>query len=130
MLSGDFERRLRKLNRRLHIFCGNSNTTPAGIFLENPAEEDGYEDICGIDKNYVPEHSEFNENGSLRKGGWRRVLRLLIQRRLIDRHYAEKLFNTHLEYAPRIPRAKRLNLSEQTQKFNNKYGAFQAPWGA
>lgn len=121
MLSGEFQRKLRSLNRKLRVFCGDSSTTPAGIFLLTP---DGYEDIMGVDKNYVPEHSEFNENGSIRKGGWRRVLRLLIQRRLIDRWHAERVFNTHLEYAPRIPRVKRIDPAKKEQEFLDKYGAF------
>jgi hypothetical protein len=122
MLSGTFERKLRKLNRKLRIFCRDNSGTPAGIFLLTP---DGYEDICGIDKNYVPEHSEFNENGTLRKGGWRRVLRLLINRRLVDRFYAEKIFNTHLEYMPLIPRARRINPEEKKREFLGKYGALE-----
>lgn len=130
MLSGEFERKLRRLNRRLHIFCGDSSRTPAGVFHEASWEEDGYEDICGIDKSFVPEHSEFNENGTMRKGGWRRVLKLLINRRLIERRTAERVFNTHLEYMPLIPRAKRKNLTDEWRKFQSKYGAFQAPWGA
>lgn len=128
MLSGEFARKLRKLNHNLRVFCGDNPWTPAGIFLLNAnsamGQEQGYEDICGIDKNYVPEHSEWNANGTLRKGGWRRALKLLIQRRLIDRRYAEKLFSTHLGYAPLVPRAKRINAAEQLAAFKSKYGGF------
>lgn len=130
MLSGDFERRLRKLNRKLHIFCGNNPRTPAGIFIEAPWDPEGYEEICGIDKNYVPEHTEWNEDGSIRKGGWRRVLRHLIWRRFIDRKYAEKLFSTHLEYSPRVPRARRIDLQAQQKRLEEKYGAIWSPMGA
>jgi hypothetical protein len=130
MEPGVFERKLHRLNRRLHVFCGDSATTAAGIWLENPAEPDGYEHLCGIDKNEVPEHSYFNENGSLRKGGWRRVLRYLIQRRLVDRRFAEKLFSTHLEYAPRVPRASRIDLRAQQRRLEDKYGAYWSPMEA
>lgn len=130
MLAGEFERRLRRLNRKLHIFCGNNPRTPAGIWLENPAEPDGYEQICGIDKQWVPEHSMWNEDGSLFKGGWRRVLRYLIQRRIIDRKYAEKVFSTHLEYSPRMPRASRIDLQAQQKRLEEKYGARWLPMEA
>lgn len=130
MLSGEFERKLRRLNRRLNIFCGDNPRMPAGIWMENSAEPDGYEQLCGIDKNYVPEHSEFIEDGSLEKGGWRRVLRYLINRRIVERRYAEKLFSTHLEYMPRIPRAGRIDLQAQQRRLEDKYGAYWSPMEA
>lgn len=98
--------------------------------MENPAEEDGYEHLCGIDKGYVPEHSEWNEDGTLRKGGWRRVLRHLVQRRIVERKYAEKLFSTHLEYSPRMPRARRIDLQAQQKRLEDKYGAYWSPMEA
>jgi len=123
MLSGEFERGLRKLNRNLRVFCRDNPRTPAGIFLL--LSNGTYEDICGVDKNYVPEHSEFNTDGTHRKGGWRRVLRLLINRRIVDRWKAQRVFKTHLEYAPRILRAKRTNAESQLRAFEDKYGAWR-----
>lgn len=123
MLAGEFERKLYKLNRSLKVFCRDNPRTPAGVFLLLSNGE--YEDICGVDKNYVPEHSEFYADGQHKKGGWRRVLRLLINRRLIDRWQAQKVFNTHLEYAPKIPRAKRINVEHQLKAFEDKYGAWR-----
>lgn len=124
MLSGEFERKIRKLNRNLRVYCRDNPRTPAGIFL---LQADGtVEDVCGIDKNYVPEHSEFHPDGQHKKGGWRRALRLLINRRLIERRQAERVFSTHLEYAPRIPRAKRINVEDKLKAFESKYGAWRA----
>ena len=123
MLSGEFERKLYKLNPKLRVFCSDNIYTPAGIFLLTSNGE--YEDICGIDKNYVPEHSEFNPNGTHRKGGWRRALRLLINRRLIDRWQAQRVFNTHLEYMPLVPRAKRINAREKLRQFAERHGGFE-----
>lgn len=96
MNPGQVARNLRKLNPRIRVWCGNDDSRPAGVFYLTPSGE--YEELCGIDKNDVPEHVEFNPDQSIRKGGWRRVLRVLIQRGLIDRFRAQKLFGTHLAY--------------------------------
>lgn len=121
VLSGDFERKLRRLNKKLHIFCGENENRPAGVWLYKSNGE--YEEICGVDKNYVPEHVEYNENGTIRKGGWRRVLRLLVQRRVIDRKHAERVFGAHLPYGPAKRKPPTVNAAEQWNKFSNKYGA-------
>lgn len=104
MLAGDFERKLRKLNKKLRIFCGDNDARPAGIFQVIRGE---YTEICGIDKNYVPEHSIRAPHGAHIKGGWRRALKILIKQGLIDRSKAEKVFRTTLGYRSRKPRYKR-----------------------
>ncbi len=71
---------------------------PASVFIVKNSE---FEQLCGCDKNYVPEHTEFDANGFIKKGGWRRTLRILIQQKLIDRRHAERVFHAHLPYAPR-----------------------------
>jgi hypothetical protein len=101
MLSGDFARKLRILNRKLRIFCKNDDSKPAGIFQVIRGE---YTEICGIDKQYIPERSVLAENQTHIKGGWRRALRILIKKGLIDRPAAEKLFRTRLHY--KTPRKK------------------------
>jgi hypothetical protein len=95
MMAGDFQQKLRKLNSKLHIFCGDDPSKPAGIYFVENGE---YMDVCGIDKNWVPEHQERYADGRIKKGGWRRALRIMIQRRLIDRFKAERVFGTHLKY--------------------------------
>lgn len=95
MLAGDFQRKLRKLNSNLRIYCGDWDTRPAGIFHVVLGE---YTEICGIDKHVVPEHSVMAPHGAHIKGGWRRALKILINKGLIDRKKAEKVFRTRLHY--------------------------------
>jgi hypothetical protein len=103
MLAGEFQRKLRALNKDLRIWCGDDSSRPAGLFIvqRGQGEHDNadYVEICGVDKNWVPEHVEYNANGTYHKGGWRRVLRILIQKGLVDRRHAERVFNTSLSYA-------------------------------
>jgi hypothetical protein len=100
MLSGEFERKLRSLNKNLRIFCGDDNSKPAGIFTIEKGE---YKSICGIDKNYVPEYPEYAENGAIVRSGFRRVVKLLIKQGYIDRKDAESKFRLHFEYpSPRF----------------------------
>lgn len=121
MLSGEFERKLRRLNRDLKIYCGDDKTKPAGIYRFKHSQYDdltrGYDLVCGVDKNWVGEHAEWRSDGRLARSGWRRVLRILIQQRLIDRRDAEHVFNTHLPYAARklTPPTRKLSsaISEQ-----------------
>ncbi len=98
MLAGEFQRKLRQLNRELRVFCGDNDRLPASVFVIKNSE---FEQICSCDKHYVPEHTEFDDQGFIKKAGWRRVLRILIQHRFIDRRRAERVFLTHLPYAPR-----------------------------
>lgn len=98
MLSGEFERKLRRLNPRLHIWCGDNNHLPAGLWIMRNGE---WETVCGVDKQWVGEHTQFSPEGFIIRSGWRRVLRILIQQKLIDRRHAERVFNTHLPYNPR-----------------------------
>ena len=95
MLAGDFERKLRKLNRNLRIFCGDDDSRAAGIYQVIRGE---YTEICGVDKNELPEHSIREPNGAFIKAGWRRTLKILIKKGLIDRNKAEKLFRARLHY--------------------------------
>ncbi len=60
---------------------------------------DDYTELCGVDKNQVPERTQRWADGRIRKGGWRRVLKILVQRKLIDKRYAQKVFNTYLNYS-------------------------------
>ncbi len=96
MLSGEFERKLRKLNNKLRIFCGDDDRRPAGLFTVVRGE---YEQICSVDKNWVGEHTQFDAVGHILRAGWRRVLKTLIRQGYVDRFYAERVFNTHLPFA-------------------------------
>ena len=98
MLSGEFQRKIRQLNKDLRIWCGDKDHLPAGLFRMVRGE---WETICGVDKNWVPEHTEFHPDGKIKKSGWRRVLRILIRQGLVERYRAEKVFQTHLPYGLR-----------------------------
>jgi hypothetical protein len=109
MLSGDFERKLHKLNRNLHIFCGDNDARAAGIFVVSPRGE--YTEICGIDKSFIPQYVIYSEDGRIFKTGWRRALKILIGKGLINRKTAEKEFCTHLTgRAPTRPQIKQDSL--------------------
>jgi len=67
MLSGEFERKLKKLNKNLRIYCGNDDSRAAGIFIVSPSGE--YTEICGADKNYVPQYVHYDDTGRIKKSG-------------------------------------------------------------
>jgi len=93
MLAGDFQRRLRRMNKELRVFCGDSNRA-AGLYHVVNGE---YEELCGIDKNYVPEFPTCEPNGRIIRRGWRSVVQLLIGRKLVSRDWAQKVFSTHFD---------------------------------
>lgn len=116
MLSGDVQRNLRKLNKNIRIFCGNDDSHPAGIFIVSPSGE--YTEICGIDKQYVPEHTTWNDQGFIVKSGYRRVLKILVAKGLVHRKEAEKVFRTHL-YGTRAPKAPEIRKDSSLQKLKS-----------
>lgn len=83
MMSGDFYQKLRKLNSKLRVFCGDRVDTAAGLYIINKQGE--YEELCGVDKNFINEWPTYDRLGKMKKGGWNRVLKLLVSKRLIDR---------------------------------------------
>ena len=97
MFAGDFYQKLRKLNRKLRIFCGEDDSKPAGLYyIANNTE---YVQVCGVDRNWLPEHTESHWSGRILKSGWRRPLRILIRLGLVERRKAESLFHTRFPYA-------------------------------
>lgn len=76
--TGTFYRNLKKLNPRLQICSFDENGKLAGLFIRNHDGED-YFDICGVDKEFVPEYTQWDEQGHIIKSGWRRVYLMLIQ---------------------------------------------------
>lgn len=88
MLLGDFGRKLKKLNKNLWIIAKDTGK-PAGINLRFEGE---WVNICSIDKNDIPMLPIRDKAGHYVKGGWRRAIKNLIDRRLIDRRQAERVF--------------------------------------
>lgn len=99
MLSGEFQRKLRRCSNKLRIFCGDDNSRPAGIYKVNNLSE--YEEVCGIDKNFVPELTTQREDGLILKGGWRRAINILIRAKLVETRIAERVFGTRFDLKPR-----------------------------
>jgi len=115
MSPGLVERNLRKLNRNVRIFCGDDDSHPAGVYIVSPWGE--YTEICGIDKNDVPEFTSWNDQGFIVKSGYRRVLKILIKKGLVKKEAAEKLFRVHLNY--RAPTAPELRKDTTVQKLRS-----------
>lgn len=106
MLSGDFLRKLKKLNKNLTVLCGDDDTKPAGLYLMFYGEPIH---ICGVDRNFVPEFPMTDEKGHIIRGGWRRVLNILVAKRLIDKRQAEKVFRTEIKRLNMV-----INIEEDT----------------
>lgn len=98
MMSGDFQLKLRKCNRKLRIHCGDNPNRPAAIY--DPADAEIA--LVGIDKSLVPEFPVYNENGRMVKGGWRRAIEVLIKAGYVEKKRAEKVFGT--EFNSRGPK--------------------------
>jgi hypothetical protein len=91
----EFARKLKKLNKNLWIAIKDNPNTPAGLHIVIGGEPIF---ICGVDKGELPRHTQWNEEGRIIKGGWFRVLKILLQRDLIDRRQTEKVFRTGLNF--------------------------------
>jgi len=91
VLPGDFERNLKILNKSLRIFAGSDNSKAAGLFTVIDGE---YVQICGVDKNTVPEYPIYDKYGHILKSGWKRVLNILIKMKYINKFKALSVFKT------------------------------------
>ena len=100
MMPGLFQRNLRKLNKELRIFCGDSETTPAGLYRVTSDGE--YEELCGVDKNDVREWPTYTRQGKMVKGGWHRVLTLLISKNLINKEESYRYFDNWELHRPPV----------------------------
>lgn len=94
MEPGTFYRKLRSLNPQLKIWCKDDDSKPAGLYY---VKQNEYKEICGVDKGDVPERMIYNLNGTIHKAGWRRTLKILIKKGLVDKRKAEKVFNCSME---------------------------------
>lgn len=96
MLSGDFYKKLKQLNPNLRVWADpNKTDTLAGVYYVDPFK--GYTDLMGIDKNYIPEYTIYDNKGYIIKGGWSRVVWLLYRSRLTTRDKVKKVFPSFFE---------------------------------
>jgi len=89
MLASDFYSKIRRLNSRLRISAGDDNSRPAALWMYKDGE---VMDICGVDKNYINEFPTYDQYGKMIKGGWNRILVMLVGMKLIDKRQSYKLF--------------------------------------
>ena len=105
MILGTLERKLKTLNSRIRVYS-TASIPISGVYIASPNLCE-LEHIGGVDRDNPQEHVSYNTDGSIRRGGWRRILKVLVERGLVDRYKAERLFQTHLEYKrSHKPRAK------------------------
>lgn len=88
--TGAFYRNLKKLNPRLRVCSFDDNGKLAGLFILNH-DGDAYFDICGVDKQFVPEYTEWDAQGHIIKSGWRRVYQILAQLKLTTPERIQKV---------------------------------------
>lgn len=99
MLYGTFKHKLHQLNPRLRIFENCPATQrPWGIYL---VKNDGMEleHICGVNPiaGMIYELTERRWDGYILRQGWRRVLKVLIAKKMVDKSKAESVFSTSFE---------------------------------
>lgn len=99
MLYGTFKQKLRKLNPRIRIFENCPATErPWGVYLvKNQGME--LEHICGINPvaGMIYELTERRWDGYVLRQGWRRILKMLIAKKIIDKKKTEYEFSTSFE---------------------------------
>ncbi len=89
MMASDFQRKIQKLNGKLRINSFGDDTRPAALWIYKDGE---VIDVCGVDKNWIQEFPTYNQYGKMIKGGWNRILRVLISMKLIEKHKSFNIF--------------------------------------
>lgn len=89
MMASDFQKKIRRLNSKLKINSFGDDSRPAALWMYKDGEA---MDICGVDKNWIMEFPTYDRYGKMIKGGWNRILVMLIGMKLIDRHASYKVF--------------------------------------
>jgi len=93
MLAGSFQNKIKKLNKQLQFISSNDSTKPIGLYR---ITDNSIEHICGTDRSEIPEFTVYDKRGHILKGGWRRVLMILISKKLINKTKAEIIFSANL----------------------------------
>lgn len=96
LLSGEFLRKLQKCNPQFRVFCHSNSSRAAGLWKTSDVKNGDVDIVCGIDKNFVPEHLYYDEEQHIVKRGWRKILDILIKKKHIRRDVAERVFETTL----------------------------------
>jgi len=115
-------RQLRVLNPALRICAFENSNHLAGLYHIDSAGE--YQDICGVDKDYVPEYTEWDAKGHIVKSGWRRVFIALLDFRLTTPQKVSKVcpgFFLHRTQAYVDADRRRVLLGDEIQAKIQKY---------
>ena len=95
MTLGEFESKLKKLNRNIRVYQAGDITRPAGVAVMIPTWTGGeYEELCGIEKHSLREFPTYSKTGKMLTGGWHRVLYLLCAKGYINRTRSRKYFGS------------------------------------
>jgi hypothetical protein len=131
MIMPAFIGKLRKLNNRLKILGTDDRSKPLGLYyFKNLMPE--Y--ILAVDRNWLREFTEYDSVGHITHGGWRRVVQMLINKKLVSRKKAEILFSTDFNKIARkrvleeksIDRAIRQAADIKTDKAGNPVQDFKS----
>lgn len=99
MIYDTFKQKLRKLNPRLKIFeTHEAEKGPWGLYELSPMGT-SIEHICGVSvrNGIIYENTERRWDGYILRQGWRRIIKILISKKLVDRHKAAKVFSTSFD---------------------------------
>jgi hypothetical protein len=89
--TGTWLRCLKVLNPKLRVCSFEGSNKLAGLYLINRQGE--WEDICGVDKQFVPPYATFDDGGHIIKSGWRRVMWILLEHGYTTREQVKKVCN-------------------------------------
>lgn len=99
MIYGIFKQKLKKLNPNLRIFenCP-ADQRPWGLYLVKKQGME-IEHICGVNPigGMIYELTERRWDGYILRQGWRRVLKILIAKKLVDKRKVEQVFSTSFD---------------------------------
>ena len=112
-----FQSNLHQLNPKLRIYCGDDNSKPASLYYVVNNEEIT---LCGVDKNELPKYAIWDNKGHIVKSGWYRVLKLLINRKLINKSKAQNLFNDPLYGLNSMPNIEQDEIWKKIQQAEHK----------
>lgn len=99
MLYIDLLQKLKRLNSRIFVLGDDTHPEkPYGIYLRHRDGAAEPKHLCGINSNLiaVPELTHRRWDGYILVQGWRRILRILGEKKVINFDEAERLFKTDL----------------------------------
>lgn len=112
MYPGEFYRCIKQLNPHLHICALNQSSHAAGLYFIDPRE--GWIQVCGVDKEWVPVATTVDEVGHILKSGWVRVVNILLAQGLTTRAKVQKVWPNF--FLSRIPKAEFHNVDPILKK--------------